>query len=77
MAARCCARSKTELRTRSARVVLVETSALDTFARTRKFYRECGYEQEARIREFYAEGEDKVVFRKGLNAAAREIGADT
>ena len=65
-----------ELRTRSARVVLVETSALDTFARTRKFYRECGYEEEARIRDFYAEGEDKMVFRKALNASERRIGAD-
>ena len=57
---------ETELRRRDARVVLVETSGLDAFARTRSFYRECGYEQEARIREFYAAGEDKIVFRKAL-----------
>jgi ribosomal protein S18 acetylase RimI-like enzyme len=57
-----------ELRSRNARVALVETSGLDTFARTRKFYRECGYEEEARIRDFYAAGEDKIVFRKALDA---------
>lgn len=59
---------ETELRVRSARVALVETSGLDAFARVRKFYRECGYDEEARIREFYAAGEDKVVFRKALSA---------
>lgn len=62
-------RIEAELRSRNARVVLVETSGLDSFARTRKFYRECGYEQEARIREFYDAGEDKIVFRKALAPA--------
>jgi hypothetical protein len=36
------------------------------FARTRAFYLREGYAQEARIREFYAVGEDKIVFRKAL-----------
>lgn len=58
---------ETELRCRNARVALVETSGLDVFARARRFYRECGYEEEARIREFYAAGEDKIVFRKLLS----------
>lgn len=48
------------------RVLLVETSSLETFEYTRKFYRKCGYEEEARIREFYKAGEDKIVFRKSL-----------
>ena len=48
------------------RVLLVETSGLDAFERTRNFYRKIGYEEEARIREFYAAGEDKIVFRKAL-----------
>ncbi|MEM9508310.1 MAG: GNAT family N-acetyltransferase, partial [Cyanobacteria bacterium P01_E01_bin.35] len=30
------------------------------------FYRKCGYEQEAQIREFYQAGEDKIIFRKSL-----------
>lgn len=49
---------------RGERVLLVETSGLPDFERTRTFYRGLGYEQEARIREFYAAGEDKIVFRK-------------
>ena len=51
---------------REERILLVETSGLDAFERTRNFYRKNGYEEEARIREFYAEGEDKIVFRKAL-----------
>lgn len=51
------------------RLLLVETSGLPEFERTRNFYTRCGYEQEARVRDFYAAGEDMVLFRKVLNAA--------
>ena len=51
---------------RGARILLVETSSLPSFALTQKFYLKCGYEREARIREFYQAGEDKIVFRKSL-----------
>ncbi len=54
------------LAARSVRVLLVETSALASFAATRAFYSKCGYDEEARIREFYNAGEDKIVFRKAL-----------
>lgn len=56
------------LRTSGQRVLLVETSGLPSFARTRAFYRKCGYDEEARIREYYTVGEDMVLFRKQLNA---------
>ena len=56
------------LASRGERILLVETSGLPSFERTRAFYRKCGYDQEARIREFYNAGEDKVVFRKALAA---------
>lgn len=49
-----------------ARLLLVETSGLDTFVRTRAFYAKNGYDEEARIRDFYADGDDKIVFRKSL-----------
>lgn len=48
------------------RVLLVETSGLPEFERTRAFYRRLGYGEEARIRDFYQAGEDKVIFRKAL-----------
>ncbi len=49
------------------RVLLVETSGLPDFALTRKFYAKCGYEEEARVRDYYAVGDDMVLFRKVLN----------
>ncbi len=51
---------------RGERLLLVETSSLAEFERTRAFYRQCGFDEEARIREFYQAGEDKIVFRKSL-----------
>ncbi len=61
---------ETALAARGVRVLLVETSGLESFERTRAFYRECGYDEEARIRDFYKAGDDKVVFRKALAAGA-------
>lgn len=54
------------LAARGERLLLVETSGLPSFERTRAFYRKHGYEEEARIREFYEAGDDKIIFRKVL-----------
>ncbi len=51
---------------RGERLLLVETSGLPNFERTRAFYRKQGYDEEARIREFYKAGDDKIIFRKAL-----------
>lgn len=48
------------------RILIIETSGLDGFELTRKFYDQHGYTLEARIRDYYQEGEDKVVFWKKL-----------
>lgn len=53
---------------RGERILLVETSGLADYEQTRTFYRKCGYDEEAKIREFYAAGEDKIIFRKALNS---------
>ncbi|QFT78419.1 GNAT family N-acetyltransferase [Erythrobacter sp. THAF29] len=55
-----------ELSRDGVRILLVETSGLPEFKRTRGFYDMLGYDREARIREFYAAGDDKVIFRKAL-----------
>ncbi len=48
------------------RLLLVETSGLPNFELTRKFYRKQRYEEEARIRDYYKAGNDKIIFRKVL-----------
>lgn len=50
-----------------ARTLIVETSSTDQYARTRRFYRGLGYDEEARIREFYGPGDHKVVFWKSIS----------
>jgi ribosomal protein S18 acetylase RimI-like enzyme len=58
------------LQARGQRVVIADTSGTDGFARTRAFYRKNGYREEARIRDFWAAGDDKIVFWKNLGPAA-------
>ena len=52
------------LKAHGGRMLLVETLA--SFDLAQAFYKKHGYEEEARIRDFYAPSEDKVVFRKML-----------
>jgi ribosomal protein S18 acetylase RimI-like enzyme len=47
----------------------IETSSRAVYARTRRFYRESGYEEVARLRHFYAPRDHKVVFCKTIPAA--------
>jgi ribosomal protein S18 acetylase RimI-like enzyme len=54
------------LAARGQRILLVETSGLPAFAATRAFYLGNGYDAEGRIRDFYAAGDDKVIFRRAL-----------
>ncbi len=51
-----------------ARILLIETSSLPRYERTRSFYGSCGYELEARVRDYYAPGDDKIVYWKSVAA---------
>jgi GNAT superfamily N-acetyltransferase len=44
----------------------IETSSLGRYSRTRRFYRHAGYRRAARLRDFYAPGDHKIVFCKTL-----------
>lgn len=55
------------LRERGERILLVETAGVDDFDYVRAFYANNGFETEARIRDFYDTGVDKIVFRKVLS----------
>jgi ribosomal protein S18 acetylase RimI-like enzyme len=57
---------ETAARAMQARVLLVETSSLPEYDRTRSFYDQLGFDREAQIRSFYTDGEDKVIFWKQL-----------
>ena len=57
---------ESSLRERGNRILIADTSGTADFALTRDFYRKNGYSEEARIRDFWAEGDDKVTFRKAL-----------
>lgn len=60
------AAAEQHLRSRGQRILIVDTSGTDDFALTRRFYAQNGYDEEARIRDFWAAGDDKVIFRKAL-----------
>lgn len=44
------------------RSVLLHQHAGDLYAPTRKFYTSLGYAEEARLADFYAPGDDKVIY---------------
>jgi len=55
-----------ELRDRGARMLLVETSSRPDYSNTRAFYARCGYTEAARIRDFYAPADDRIMLTTRL-----------
>jgi ribosomal protein S18 acetylase RimI-like enzyme len=58
----------TELRIQEmkGRRIYVETSSRKPYAPTHRFYHSCGYHQEAILTDFYAPGDDKVIYMKAF-----------
>jgi ribosomal protein S18 acetylase RimI-like enzyme len=54
------------IRSCGGRLVIVETSGIEKYAPTRKFYLATGYTLEATLRDFYHPGDDLVIFTKRL-----------
>lgn len=69
------------LEARRARLLVIETSSRADYAGTRHFYDKRGYAEAARLRDYYAPGDDRVLLSKRLtgssdpggNAAARPL----
>jgi ribosomal protein S18 acetylase RimI-like enzyme len=67
-----------DLRARGARLLLVETSSRPDYENTRAFYARCGYVEAARIRDFYAPADDRIMLTTRLTSfTTRELGAAT
>ena len=58
----------TELRIQEmkGRRVYVETSSRKIYEPTHRFYHSCGYHQEAILADFYADGDNKVIYKKAI-----------
>lgn len=50
-----------------ARLVIIETSSLPHYAPTRAFYERRGYQVVARVPDFYAQGDDRLIFAKRIH----------
>ena len=58
--------AENDIRKRNGRVLFIETSSLPHYDPTRKFYLKHGYEATGVLRDYYADGDDMVVFRKRI-----------
>ncbi len=60
------AASEQAVRDLGGRLLVLETSGLPKYEPTRAFYHATGYTLEATLKDFYAEGDDMVIFTKRL-----------
>jgi ribosomal protein S18 acetylase RimI-like enzyme len=56
------------LQGQNARMLIVETSSRSEYAPTRHFYEKRGYAEAARVREFYAPLDDRIIFTKRFHS---------
>jgi len=58
--------AEVQSRAAGARILIISTASTASTARARAFYVRNGYQESGRIANFYAEGDDKVIFVKQL-----------
>jgi ribosomal protein S18 acetylase RimI-like enzyme len=56
------------------RTVVVETASKPSYEGARHFYEEHGYEQIARVPDFYGEDDDKLIYRKHIEELDLGVG---
>jgi acetoin utilization deacetylase AcuC-like enzyme/GNAT superfamily N-acetyltransferase len=64
------ARAETAMRKAGARAIYADTSSSDRYAPTRGFYQRVGFVEQARIADFYAPDDSKIIYVKPLGATS-------
>jgi ribosomal protein S18 acetylase RimI-like enzyme len=62
-----------ELASSRACTVRIETSQLESYGAARVFYERAGYAEVGRIRDFYKQGDDLVIFAKRIEPRVRPV----
>lgn len=60
------ARAEQEMAQQGARLIVIETSGLWSYQATRRFYESCDYRFQAVVHDFYAPGDDLILYGKRL-----------
>ncbi len=60
------AKAEDGIKEAKSRLIVIETSSQSGYEKTRRFYSKHGYEAIARLPDFYAPGDDKIVLQKRL-----------
>jgi ribosomal protein S18 acetylase RimI-like enzyme len=60
--------TEADLKRRHARLLLIETSSKPSYEAPRAFYQKHGYQEQARILDYYAVGDHKLIFGKTLTS---------
>jgi len=55
-----------QVRARDGKLLMCETSSLESYERVVRLYDKLGYQHVARIKNFYREGDDKLIYMKEL-----------
>ncbi len=58
------------VRSAGGRLLVIETSSVDRYSPTRSFYEGRGYGVEARIKDFYRPGDDRLIYTRRLSPGA-------
>lgn len=61
------------LAARGARLLIAETSGRPDYSATRSFYEKAGFREGARVRDFYAPADDRIVLYRRLTAPQRGV----
>ena len=67
------AQVEAEVQRLGGRLILIETSGTPPYAPARRFYEMRGYHYQAVVHDFYAPGDDLIIFAKHLNHNAADV----